>query len=769
MRFSIDHILLALVLGMLPLLILAQLPASGYLWLLALGIVALWRIPNRFVSLCGWSLVGFIWASYNSGLLLKQIDKHAGNVVNAVVQLETADLGDLIAQPMVWPQTATTVKTRWRLEQINGEWVYPPLAFTTYWLPKEQRLCAGQRWQVRVLLQPVHSRLNQGGFDGQRWALAQRQPFSGKIVRAQLLEGRCNLRQQVIQHMDAYLQPMQHRAVLLALGFGERRLFTQEQRSLFLQTGIAHIMAISGLHVTMAAFIAWSALRLLQGIFPARYLSYRWPLIGGALLALIYVWLAGAQPPAVRAMIALSIWLVLRLQGWRCSSWQVWLRCVAAILLIDPLVLLSDSFWLSCLAVAALIFWFEWAALPYQFRQRWLWAPLRWFHLQAGMSLLLLPMQIGLFQGISLTALPANLWVIPIISLFTVPVLLLAMLFSFQPTLADLLWYLADLSLSAALWPLGALQQGWITLSAAVLIFAGSGWLAVIIWRFQGWRHYPIAIGTLLVTSWLLRNDSAREAGWRMTMLDVGHGLAVVIERQGKAVLYDMADRWLDSSIAEISILPYMQWRQLQLEQMIISHSHQDHQGGLEAMRQAFPQASIRSPVINAGHLPCTAGQRWQWQGLNFQVLWPPQRVQRAGNNESCVVRIDDGQHSILLTGDIEKAAERQLLQISKQQLQSDILQIPHHGSKTSSWSPFLRAVAPQAAMLSTARFNRWELPTQEVTQRFQNNAIPWWDTPHSGQITVRFFDNAWIVNGFREELMPRWYHQRFGVKRDNR
>ena len=143
--------------------------------------------------------------------------------------------------------------------------------------------------------------------------------------------------------------------------------------------------------------------------------------LAGWVATLIYVWLVGAQPPAVRTVLAMTLWMLLRLRGVHCSSWQVWLWCIGLILLCDPLAVLSDSFWLSVLAVGCLIFWFEWAPLGERFRSAWYWAPVRWLHIQLGMTLLLVPMQAALFLGLTLTSLPANLWAVPIVSLVTVP------------------------------------------------------------------------------------------------------------------------------------------------------------------------------------------------------------------------------------------------------------------------------------------------------------------------------------------------------------
>lgn len=756
MKYSLDWVALAIIIGILPLLLLPDIPSFLLLGGAALLAIAglRWR-RSRFFALC---LCGFIWASSQANLLLNQITTFSQGTVTAVATMKSVALVPIgAAQPVVL-----------QLQQINGVGVFPPIAFSTEWGNDSQTpFCAGQTWQLRVRLRPVHSRLNLGTFDGQRWAVANRQPLTGTILQAQPLSITCSWRQQIITYIDKQIKEYQYRDVLIALAFGERALLDRALRQQFLHTGIAHLVAISGLHIAVAAMLAWGIVRSAQFFLPVRYISYRMPLIAGWIVAVTYAWLAGGNPPVIRAVLALTLWTLLRLSAVRCTAWQVWLWCVALILLNDPLAILSDSFWLSCSAVGALIFWFIWAPLAKNYRQHWYWAPLRWLHLQGGIVLLLLPVQVVLFQGVALTALPANLWAVPIVSLFAVPLILLALLLSSWPLLNAPLWYLADLSLQWAFAPLSYLQQGWVVLQSTWLPLSLSGFLAILIWRFQWWRHHVAAV-TVLFLSLLLMRQSTPQYRWRVDMLDVGHGLAVLIERHGHTMIYDTGDRWQGGSMAESVILPHLNWRGLTLEQMMISHSHQDHIGGLEILHQAFPDATVRTPLLNMGHLPCQQEQEWYWQGLHFQVLWPHQRVEYAGNNDSCVIRVDDGRYSLLLTGDLEAQAELQLVREQRDKLRSTVLQVPHHGSNTSSSAPFLRAVRPEIALASAPRFSPWHFPSVKVVKRYAENHLLWRDTAHSGQLSVFFFDNEWQVKGFREDLIPRWYHQWFGVNGDN-
>jgi competence protein ComEC len=219
--------------------------------------------------------------------------------------------------------------------------------------------------------------------------------------------------------------------------------------------------------------------------------------------------------------------------------------------------------------------------------------------------------------------------------------------------------------------------------------------------------------------------------------------------------------------MASRAILPHLHWRGISVEQIILSHDHLDHTGGLAELQAQFPLATVRAPFalknpINT--LPCRQGEQWQWQGLDFEVLWPKYQVDNAQNDDSCVIRITDGKYSLLLTGDLEAHGERQLVKNYRVKLASTVLQVPHHGSNTSSTALFLRTVKPELALSSAARYNQWRLPAKKVIKRYQKNSIIWRDTSVSGQLTVYFYSDSWQINGYREQLMPRWYHQRFGV-----
>lgn len=251
-------------------------------------------------------------------------------------------------------------------------------------------------------------------------------------------------------------------------------------------------------------------------------------------------------------------------------------------------------------------------------------------------------------------------------------------------------------------------------------------------------------------------------------MLDVGQGLALVVERHGKAIMYDTGLAWPGGDSAKQIIIPWLRWHHLTPEGVIISHEHLDHIGGLNSLREEWPALWIRSPLRWAGHRPCFRGQQWRWQGLNFTVHWPPEDYQGQGNNHSCVVKIDDGKHSALLTGDIEAKSEQAMLSHRWQFLTSTLIQVPHHGSNTSSSLPLVQRVEGTLALASAARYNAWRFPSKHVVGRYTKEGYSWFDTPHSGQISVSFSSHGWEIQRLRDQILPRWYHQWFGAPVDN-
>ncbi|MCO6641355.1 DNA internalization-related competence protein ComEC/Rec2, partial [Enterobacter hormaechei] len=545
---------------------------------------------------------------------------------------------------------------------------------------------------------------------------------------------------------------------------------SREIKNLMRETGTMHLMAISGLHIALAASVIWFLARGIQFFLPGRWIIWQIPLLAGLLFAAFYAWLTGLQPPALRTVMALVVLAALKMSGRQWSPWQVWLTCVAAILFFDPLAVLSQSLALSAFAVAALIFWYQWLPLPHWQRGRCLRPLVTLLYLQVGMLLLLLPLQVLIFHGFSLSSLVANLFAVPLVTFISVPLILLGMFLHLFPvaTLESIVWLAADKSLAGLFWLLMRLPNGWQDVDERWQCLTLLPWLLIIGWRFRAFSAVPaVCLAGSVVMAFPLWHRIKTDS-WSLHMLDVGQGLAMVIERHGKAILYDTGLAWPGGDSAQQLIIPWLRWHHLRPEGVILSHEHLDHAGGLTSLKAAWPAMWIRSPLAWTGHLPCFRGQRWQWHGLTFSVHWPPENTPEKGNNRSCVVKIDDGEQSVLLTGDIEAQAELAMLSHRWRQLAATLIQVPNHGSNTSSSTPLLQRVEGQVSLASMARYNAWRFPSIKVVRRYRTEGYLWLDTPQSGQITVTFSHQSRQIRRLREHYLPRWYHQWFGAPVDN-
>ena len=653
---------------------------------------------------------------------------------------------------------------------VDGKRWWASTGITLYGNYLPQKACAGQRWTMTLRLRPAHGELNDGGYDSQRSAFVRHQTLSGRFTRAELVDGRCSLRAQYLMSLQNRLSAYRWGAVILGLGMGERLDMPREIQDLMRETGTLHLMAISGLHIALAASLAWLLGRGLQFLLPSHRIHWQMPLLAGLCFAAFYAWLTGLQPPALRTVIALAVLAMLRIAARQWSPWQVWVCCIAAILISDPLAILSQSLLLSAFAVAALIFWFQWLPLPGWRRARCIRPLLNLIYLQVGMLMLLMPLQVLIFHGFSISSLVANLFAVPLVTFVSVPLILLGMLLHLLPLAApeSIVWFAADKSLAGLFWLLMRLPDGWQSVDQRWEYMTLLPWLIIIGWRFRAWKTLPAVClaGSALLTFPLWRTEKSES--WTLHMLDVGQGLAMVIERQGKAILYDTGLAWPGGDSAQRLIIPWLRWHHLRPEGAILSHEHLDHAGGLASLQKAWPDAWVRSPLRQAGHRPCFRGQRWKWRGLSFTVHWPPENYPAQGNNHSCVVKVDDGEQSVLLTGDIEAQAEQAMLSHYWRYLTSTLIQVPHHGSNTSSSLPLVQRVEGQIALDSAARYNAWRFPSAKVVRRYRKEGYIWHDTPHSGQISVTFSQHHWQIRRLREQFLPVWYHQWFGEPVDN-
>nr|WP_279573726.1 DNA internalization-related competence protein ComEC/Rec2 [Volucribacter amazonae] len=665
------------------------------------------------------------------------------------------------------------------------------------WQVAESQPQLGEIWQGELLLRPLSSRLNQQGFDRQQWALAKGISLQARVKSAVKIAEDFSWRERRLKRAWQQTQELSEQGLLLALAFGERAWLNPDTWQMYQQTNTAHLIAISGLHIGIAMGIGFLVGRLLQFVLPTRYINGIFPFIVGFMVALLYAQLAGFSIPTLRAIIALAVLLFFRWRRGYCVPWQLFLRTVAILLIVDPLMLLSASFWLSVGAVACLILWyqlfplwiFEWRGKAFtDLASQYLWGII---HLQFGLFCLFTPIQLAIFHGFSLYSFWANLMAVPFYSLLLVPLVLFA---TFTEGLFAS-WYWANelvllINQGIAYW-----QGGWLFLSQKIILFLTALcalWLAsCVYWVYQyprrlakpnfPWqpkRCFPLGLSSERALSPITRTyvyiacvslvvycggqwlkELITKPHWRLETLDVGQGQATLLVKNNKAILYDSGASWQGGDMASLEILPYLFRQGIQLEKLIVSHDDNDHAGGVPTLLKAFPSLKlIQSSTFfyqTQDVDPCYRGKTWHWQGLTLQALSPPQIVARANNKDSCVLLIDDGRYSVLLTGDADITAEREFIEQITAPI--DILQVGHHGSQTSTSELLLGRTKPQVALISSGRWNPWRLPNKQVIERLIRHKIQVFNTAQDGQISVFFYTDRFEIKTARDKFSP-WY-----------
>ncbi len=606
-----------------------------------------------------------------------------------------------------------------------------------------------------VNIKPIYGLLNERGFDAERYAASHNIAASASVVTGSSwqITSYSSLRGHWLSRFITASEHLTTQPLLKALSFGLRDDISTPVWQGLQFSGLIHLISISGLHIGMAfAFgaVCGRVVRLMLPALPAITIVF------GLGMAFIYAWLAGFSLPTLRAFIMCviaSLCILLRLS---ISRWQVLLLTLTITLFLFPFSALSTSFWLSFLAVCCVF----WVMLQGRLPAVKGGLPRVVANIKAQVFLLLLLMPISgyFFSGVSIVSIIYNLVFVAWFTFLLVPAVFIALFGQWlSPDIAIWLWWCCDRLLMPLLWSLSLAQDGWFVVSINQWRVLAGCLLLVLIWPLITVKTRLLSL--LLSFSWLYAFEP--KENWRVDVFDVGHGLAVLISAQQRAVLYDTGKVWSKGSMAESVIAPVLARRGItHLDGLILSHYDADHAGGRDWIKQYLRPGWVRSSQREADHLSCIRGQSWHWQTLNFTVLWPPALTRRAYNSHSCVIRIADKHgFSVLLSGDIEALAEWLLVR-QHAPLRSDIVLVPHHGSYTSSTRSFVTAVGAQVAIASLAKGNRWGMPNAEVVKRYQQQGARWLDTGDSGQISIVINGQFWKLNRTREQGFQPWYRQ---------
>ena len=715
--------MVALALGLLALRFLPALPP---VWLCTLlPVIGLMLLPFRTYPVA-FFLFGLSWACLQAQWALddrlpSRLDGETrwveGRVVGlpqhteAVVRFELADARSRHG----------TVPPLMRLAWYGG----PPVK-------------SGERWRVAVKLKRPAGLLNPHAFDYDAWLLAQRIGATGTVKDGELLsEARWAWRDGIRQRLQA-VDAQGRTGVLTALVLGDGGGLSRQDWQVLQDTGTVHLLVISGQHIGLLAGVVYLLIAGLAryGLWPNRLPWLPWACGLAFAAALGYGLLAGFEVPVRRACLMIGLVLLWRLRFRHLGAWWPLLLALNGVLLLDPLASLQPGFWLSFAAVAVLIFTFSGRLGPWRWWQTWTRA--QWL-IAIGLG----PLLLVLGLPISLSGPLVNLLAVPWISLLVLPPALLGTLLLPVPYVGE-----------GLLWLAGGLIDG---------LFRGLAWVAgqVPAWvptAIPLWVWGLGALGAFLLL--LPRGVPLRPLGWPLLLLlifpprpeipegvadiwqlDVGQGLAILVRTRHHTLLYDAGPRFGDNDLGERVVLPTLRKLGVDgIDLMLISHAHADHAGGARAVAQGLPvkhvlggePAELPNEWQAAG---CESGRRWTWDGVNFE-LWQWAHA-RESNPKSCVLQIEASGERMLLTGDIDMAAERALLE-SPLAIPTDWLQSPHHGSRSSSSMALLDRLRPKAVLISRGQGNSFGHPHPTVLARYQKYGMAIYDSADQGAIHLQ-------------------------------
>jgi competence protein ComEC len=685
-------------------------------------------------------MLGIMWASVYGQYLLddRLVDQLEGEdvVVQGYVANFPKPLENRVGFDFIVTKAIEGVPKKIRLN-----WYSPPIAIK-----------AGQVWQMAVRLKKPHARINPGGFDYEAWLFANHIGATGYVrpkPQPQQIDSHFSahrylvqFRQLISDRLDAVLPGSEQLGIIKALSIGSQELISQQQWEIFRITGVVHLMVISGGHISLVAGLVfllvrrtWAWLGVLE-VSPQTMAAYAAWLAG-----LLYGAIAGFSLPVQRAELMLTVWLWAIVRQRHTASMQVLLLALLVVVLFDPLALLSAGFWLSFAAVALLLF----------ISANRLGKPSYWYQIgkvHLAMAIGLGPLLILFFQQVSLVAPLANYLAVPLIGVLITPLSLLAVLVAFiSPWFASvLLWpvetlltWLWWLLLQMADWPLASLSgihAPWYSVLFAVL-----GVLLLLAPKGMPARYLSLFF-ILPVFFYPPKIPTAGEV-W-FTLLDVGQGLATVVQTQHHTLVFDTGAKYAEQAdMGESVVLPYLQYQGIsQIDTLLISHGDIDHSGGAESLLADMPVTKIYSSVAAWAERPsgnyCRTGQRWQWDGVDFSMLSPDEKGFNSENDNSCVLRISNRQHSFLLTGDIQQTAESHLVERYGNDLASEVLVAPHHGSKTSSSQSFIEQVRPERVLIPAGYRNRFGFPHLSVMQRYEKLQANIFSSANNGAISLK-------------------------------
>jgi competence protein ComEC len=725
--------MMALALGLLTLRFLPALPPV-WLWL-AMPVAGLMLLPFRTYPLAFY-LFGLSWACANAQWALEDrlpaaLDGETRWVEGRVTGLPRHDEGVVRFELTDIQSRRTRLPRQMRLAWYGG----PPVK-------------SGERWRLAVKLKRPVGLLNPQAFDYQAWLLAQRIGATGTVKAGERLAPaqwawRDGIRQRLLA-VDAQGRS----GALTALVLGDGAGLSREDWQVLQDTGTVHLLVISGQHIGLLAGAVYLLIAGLArfGLWPNRLPWLPWACGLAFAAALGYGMLAGFEVPVRRACLMLGLVLLWRLRFRHLGAWWPLLLALNGILLLEPLASLQPGFWLSFAAVAILIFTFAGRLGAWRWWQTWTRA--QWL-----IAIGLCPLLLALGLPISLSGPLANLFAVPWISLVVLPPALLGTLLLPVPYVGEKLLWLAGGLIDGWFKGLGLVSgqvPAWVPMAVPLWAWAIAAIGAFMLLLPRGVPMRPLGWPMLLILVFSPR-PMLQEGRAEVWQLDVGQGLAILVRTRHHTLLYDAGPRFGELDQGERVVLPALRKLGVKgIDLMLISHAHADHAGGARAIAKGLPVKQVVSG--EPSDLPvelqaerCESGRQWTWDGVDFQLWhWP---LAGDSNQNSCVLLIEANGERLLLSGDIDAAAERALLD-SPLALPTDWLQAPHHGSRSSSSGALLEVLQPKGALISRGQGNSFGHPHPTVITRYQKRGMAIYDSAEHGAIRLQLgrFEPPWSM-----------------------
>ena len=653
------------------------------------------------------------------------------------------------------------VKFALKVESMSAQ--LPLKKILVNWYKNPDVIKPGQKWLFELKLKPIHGYKNPGSFDYSKWLFRQGYDAIATVKKAKLIESQnydlstlINVfRAKIAKIIQQQYSVSRVQALIQALIIGDKSQISSDDSQLFKDTGTAHLVAISGLHIGLIAFVGMLFGRLLFVIIANERLNrFKLEALFAISFALIYSLLAGFSIPTIRALIMVLVFSISYVGKLKISRWYSWSIAMLVVLLIDPLSVLDLGFWFSFTAVAVLIFAFSNKMKKTNKIITFIQAQIV---ILIGLSLLM----VLAFYQVNFLAPIVNILVLPLASFLLIPMIFVSMLVYFiYPPLANMFFFAAEKLTSLLFLFLDFVQQyNYLSISVKNISFFSicTAIIAIIILllpKLFRWRYLALLLWLPL---FLNRPNEIKNGEFKVNVLDVGQGLSVIVTTKNTVMIYDTAAKY-DSgfSLASTVIIPFLQSRGIQkVDKIILSHDDNDHAGGIDLLKSEYNVTDVMG--VTAEYSGCQYPLQWHWNQVKFEVYSPLELIPYLANNSSCVVKVSSEYGSILLTGDIEEPVEYRLVNKFPEQIESNVLLVPHHGSKTSSSMSFIKKVNPKIAINSSGFMNQFNHPHPKIKQQYLSEGIKFYDTQVNGMIELVFNQNGIKVSQHTSTSQHFW------------